>query len=516
MADKDDSLENAGNSPLIPIRDIDQDDSFSGDANPYLSRLDSAFEEGTLHVFYKREKKYLEARLSEDPGLDRKSVRHLKDRLHKLMSAYNYVCQIHRIKPYNPENKKLIPIVEVKEQKSAPAIDDSPHTEPEPEIILPPADIPHPVSFWGIFIKTVLPFLLLAVIALAYRELNTIKVYEERLSNYSETSTDLIEEDDSVTEYVRQNDDPVAVSQNESIVEPPAKIEKVPETRETITVPARNEQKQLPPQPLGHREISIMPHPPHHHTPLAIRQGLRKAHIVEFGNYPQTVKGEKKPIQWLVISQHPSGEALLLSRYALEAAPFNLDNVPVSWEKSSIRKWLNKEFISSSFTKDEQGQIIYSNVDNSSVRQYFSHSAAIYWTNLLGRNFKDLAGKEWKTTDNPNTRDRVFLLSLNEAAKLVFPYMLLKPTEYALTEQGGRVKTISPKCDSSGKNCKTTPETGTTGWWLRSPGIDRNFSAMVFGGRIFAIGTKADYAGNAVRPAIRVKNIYNSTFAIIE
>lgn len=75
-----------------------------------------------------------------------------------------------------------------------------------------------------------------------------------------------------------------------------------------------------------------------------------------------------EPIEWIVIA-NSNGKALLLSKYVLIGKEFNDDayygeagseHNSVTWEKSTLYTWLNKEFIKS-FTKTEQSILKKSN-----------------------------------------------------------------------------------------------------------------------------------------------------------
>ena len=82
---------------------------------------------------------------------------------------------------------------------------------------------------------------------------------------------------------------------------------------------------------------------------------------VKFGRYPQTAKGEVRPVEWRVLARE-NNKALVISRYGLYAWLFNKDDN--NWEKSVSRKWLNGEFYNSSFSGEEKARIISFNQDN--------------------------------------------------------------------------------------------------------------------------------------------------------
>lgn len=58
---------------------------------------------------------------------------------------------------------------------------------------------------------------------------------------------------------------------------------------------------------------------------------------VTFGTYPQTKAGnDATPIEWLVLARD-GDKALLISRYALDAQPYNKDYTSVTWETCTLR-----------------------------------------------------------------------------------------------------------------------------------------------------------------------------------
>jgi len=238
----------------------------------------------------------------------------------------------------------------------------------------------------------------------------------------------------------------------------------------------------------------------------SVQPQLRGTITVSFGNYPQNSKGMKKNIEWIVLEHNKNGEALLLSKYLLEAGPFNREQQNISWKDSSVRQWLNSSFINTAFTSEEQQLILQSEIKNQAYSYYFSAEDAVYWTKLLGEDFTSAAGKDFNTSSSDRTRDKIFLLSAAEAEKyLNRENLAARPTDYALTSKGGKIKMSMPECSKSG--CRKTEITGTSGWWLRTSATDSDYAIMVYGNKIFPIGNKVSYSGNGIRPALRIKNL---------
>lgn len=94
------------------------------------------------------------------------------------------------------------------------------------------------------------------------------------------------------------------------------------------------------------------------------------------------------PIEWLVLARD-GNKALLISRYGLDAQKYNTINTGVTWEKCTLRTWLNNAFYNKAFNSAEQTAILITNVDNSKNQCYSG----------------------WSTSGGNNTQDKVFLLS---------------------------------------------------------------------------------------------------------
>ena len=182
---------------------------------------------------------------------------------------------------------------------------------------------------------------------------------------------------------------------------------------------------------------------------------------IEFGNYPQDKDGTEKPIEWIVM-KNEGNQVLLLSKYVLDAKPYNEEWEGVTWQTSDIRQWLNNEFYTTAFNKSEKAKIqtsLIKNEDNS----------------------------EYGTSEGNDTEDKVFLLSEKEAETLFSDEeeRIAKATEYA--EKSG-VYVNKEKA---------------AWWWLRSPG-DYGFSAAGVDddGWVYRIGYNVDYSSDGVRPAL--------------
>jgi len=167
---------------------------------------------------------------------------------------------------------------------------------------------------------------------------------------------------------------------------------------------------------------------------------IAKGKCIEYGHYRQSLNASNvnQPIQWIVLDIKKN-KALLICLKAIEYKPFGDNNN--DWEKSKIRRWLNREFYNKAFSPEEQQGIATTSV----VADY----------SPLNR----------VREDGPKTRDKLFLLSLPEVTEY-FPEETNRICEYSDYVSG-----LAAKDDEDYK----------LGWWLRSPGIVYDRAARVSG-----------------------------------
>lgn len=74
---------------------------------------------------------------------------------------------------------------------------------------------------------------------------------------------------------------------------------------------------------------------------------------ITLGIYEQSglLSDGPEELEWFVLDEK-DGKLLLLSRYALESLPFNESGESCTWETSSIRQWLNGEFLETAFSAE--------------------------------------------------------------------------------------------------------------------------------------------------------------------
>lgn len=77
--------------------------------------------------------------------------------------------------------------------------------------------------------------------------------------------------------------------------------------------------------------------------------------IIVFGSYEQDndQKNGAEPIEWIVIEKEGSN-LVLLSKYVLDGKPYMNEQQITGWETSDLCAWLNQEFLSSAFSKNDR------------------------------------------------------------------------------------------------------------------------------------------------------------------
>lgn len=126
--------------------------------------------------------------------------------------------------------------------------------------------------------------------------------------------------------------------------------------------------------------------------------------------------------------------------------PYHQTRDSITWADCTLRKWLNNEFIQGYFSPAEQARIVPCKLNNDNNLKY-------------------------NTPGGVPTTDKVFLLSINEANQLF---------------ANNQARDI-----------------GSWGWWLRSPGVEPNYAAIVNrGGWVSSRGLEAYGSNFGVCPAM--------------
>ena len=194
--------------------------------------------------------------------------------------------------------------------------------------------------------------------------------------------------------------------------------------------------------------------------------------IIENTKYHKTEKDYFKyePIKWRVL-QSENGEAFLLSDVILDKQLYNENDKYVTWEKSSLRAWLNKKFIKRAFIDEEREKINITEIVNQD---------------------NPVDGTE----GGNNTFDKIFLLSLSEVSE---------------QQDGEKYGFLDDEIRACGKS--DFSKTGSW-WWLRSPGSYSLDAAEVNDdGWVGRNGSRVDSSYGGVRPALHLNLSSSNLFS---
>lgn len=196
----------------------------------------------------------------------------------------------------------------------------------------------------------------------------------------------------------------------------------------------------------------------------------RTSEVYIMGKYEQdnNISNGKEDIEWIILEKDDN-KMFVVSKYGLLYKPFNDEKSKLTWETSSLRKWLNNEFINEAFNKKEQNKIIITNVINCESWDYDLHAQPLN-----------------------DTQDKIFLMSCDE---MKFFYMANLPSACYPT------KYADPEYWYDGE-AKTHKSVGAK-YWLRTPTIFRDRMWGCYGSGLLQnnLNQLEDYL---VRPAMWV------------
>ncbi len=151
---------------------------------------------------------------------------------------------------------------------------------------------------------------------------------------------------------------------------------------------------------------------------------------------------------WLILDVDKAAEAaLVLAEKDINYRSYHDRKESVTWETCTLREWLNNDYFNSAFSEAEKAAILVSELENPNNPEY------------------------WDTEGGNATKDKIFLLSIDEARKYIKDYRILAIDSW---------------------------------WWLRSPGEDSRHAAHISYDGIYATGGVFVNAKNSVRPAFRI------------
>ena len=171
---------------------------------------------------------------------------------------------------------------------------------------------------------------------------------------------------------------------------------------------------------------------------------IQAGDTLTFGHYDQDgdAGNGAEDIEWIVLANNGI-HCIMISKYGLDAKPYNTEQVDVTWETCTLRKWLNDDFLNAAFTVEEQAMLetVTVTADKNPV---------------------------FDTNPGNDTQDKVFLLSIDELEKYF-------TSDNALVCMPTNTAVANGICI-----WEDDYDTDTCWWWLRSPGNAPYYAADVY------------------------------------
>lgn len=172
-------------------------------------------------------------------------------------------------------------------------------------------------------------------------------------------------------------------------------------------------------------------------TEAPINNEYEVGKTIKFGRYEQDndFSNGKELIEWVVLDIVDE-KALVVSKYALDLIPYNETHEDITWENCTLRKWLNDDFINNAFTDTEEKYISMATV-SPDKNPFFD------------------------TNPGNATKDKVFMLSMTEYNQY---------SGYDIVKKCIATDYIKVQVEWAEEN--------VCNWWMRTPGIYQNRSAI--------------------------------------
>ncbi len=227
-------------------------------------------------------------------------------------------------------------------------------------------------------------------------------------------------------------------------------------------------------------------------TPLA---KLNVGDSYYFGKYEQDGNKENgtEPIEWIILKKDGE-DTLLISKNILDTKPYNGSDGDITWEESSIRKWLNGDFYNTAFDAKERTSIMLTCHNNPDSYDYYESDYEEV------RSVENWAGSGIGADGGEQTEDFIFLLSWEEALSFLSNDKERQSQGTYYANSFGLFRVDMNGCKQLGFADEIV---GNGVWWLRSPGGAQSIAMSVYyDGRINSQNIDCAYIG--IRPVIWV------------
>ena len=208
---------------------------------------------------------------------------------------------------------------------------------------------------------------------------------------------------------------------------------------------------------------------------------------------------EFEPLEWRVLDPD---NGLIICETIIDAQPYNNFVIsadseywgdanktyyPNNYAKSSIREWLNNNFINTAFSNEQKSNMKAESLNNDG-----------YYT-LIGTS-------GYEKYDAPSTDDKVFLLSYDDVLNSSYGFSTGTRFDPAREAEGSDYA----KCQGLYVYSYSNPGysyDGCSNWRLRSPGDDSHHSCVVRNDGFVCYNYSTGYSREGVRPSLKLQEL---------
>ena len=219
-----------------------------------------------------------------------------------------------------------------------------------------------------------------------------------------------------------------------------------------------------------------------------IEDGLVKWDCIYFGNYYQKLKCDYEPIKWRVLSVD-GDDAFFMAENSLDCMSYNKKNMDITWEKSTLRSWLN------GYGSDDNSENISYITDNFIDKAFTEEEQKAINTSLVVNDDNPETGAE----GGNDTKDKIYLLSMEEAIDNKYGFdrtFGIGDENYSKTRETKNTEyaKINGGYDSDEIVC----------WWLRTAGKTSKYACYVDTGKLRDDGIDVKNNTIGVRPVLHI------------
>ena len=140
--------------------------------------------------------------------------------------------------------------------------------------------------------------------------------------------------------------------------------------------------------------------------PVISDSGVTTWDCIYFGSYYQSSLTEKEPIKWRILDvDENDNSALILADCNLDCRPFHTPDKKMTWADSTVRYWLNNDFLSTAFNETEFNSIYLVELPNEPNPDYGTDCGDNTLDYVFLLSADDVTYEGYGFNSNPNGRN---------------------------------------------------------------------------------------------------------------